>query len=214
MAKRASAADKLDLKGSLDELEEEIEAVRHAYEKYFAGVDKTPPVRAREKLDRRFRLLQGARILSTQLRFRANGLRARFVTYKHYWTRVEMEIERGASRRDLLRVRRGFAPPPSKEGPRSQTASAEAQGDGSQQRTIAASQGPDIDPKHLREVFKELVRAKKAAGESTKGLTYAAMVRKLNREAPKLKARHKCASLRFEVSTEGGKVKLLSRPSG
>jgi hypothetical protein len=69
-----------------------------------------------------------------------------------------------------------------------------------------------VDPEHLREVFKQLVKAKRAAGESTDGLTYAALVRKLSREAPKLKRKHNCANLRFEVSTEGGKVRLRSRP--
>ncbi len=44
------------------------------------------------------------------------------------------------------------------------------------------------------------------------GLTYAALVRKLTREAPKLLQKHGCEQIRFEVSTKTGKVRLRSRP--
>ena len=69
-----------------------------------------------------------------------------------------------------------------------------------------------IDPAHLRSVFKQLVQAKRAAGESTQGLTYQALVKKLTAEAPKLKQKHRCEKLQFSVSTRGGKVRLRAEP--
>jgi hypothetical protein len=220
VATRSQTADRVELGAFLDELEEEIEAVRHGYEKYFAGVDRVPPVRQREALERKLRQLESMSLRTTVLRFRAGGLRGRFVTYKHYWTRVELELERGASRRDILRLRRG-APQPQ---PIDERAAHEAEGatetrspslppppptNGRNEQQAAAA---GIDPGHLREVFKQLVKAKKAAGESLDGFTFAALCRKLSREAPKLKQKHNCATLRFEVKTDGGKVRLRSRP--
>ncbi len=83
---------------------------------------------------------------------------------------------------------------------------------GKSRRPTADPAAVGLDAANLREVFRTLVKAKRAAGESTDGLTYAALVRKLTREAPKLCSKHKCESLRFEVSTSGGKVRVRSRP--
>lgn len=202
MALRSQAPERVELATFLDELEEAIERVRHGYEKYFAGVDRVPPIRQRESLERRVRHLESISTRSTVLRFRAGGLRARFVTYKHYWTRVELEIERGASRKDILRLRRG-APTPETIAREEKAA------------PVKHDNGelPDgIDPDHLRQVFKELLKAKKAAGETLDGLTFAALCRKLSREAPKLQQKHNCTTLRFEVAKDGGKVRLRSRP--
>lgn len=220
----------------LDRLEESIEALRVAYEKYFTGVERVPPVRLRKKVERQVRLLDSIPARTTALRFRLGGLRARFVTYKHYWNRVERELERGISRRDLLRIRRGLgappkAPPPPDEAqeaaPESSAADAESPTNGKSKvpppppggkaKGKAAAGKPvdpaaaGLDPRHVRDVFKQLVKAKKAAGESTDGLTYAALCRKLTREAPKLRQKHNCDQVKFEVQTVGGKVRLRAR---
>jgi hypothetical protein len=214
----------------VDELEEAIEHLRLSYEKYFVGVDKAAPARLREKVERRVRLLERVPVRTTALRFRMGGIRARFVTYKHYWTRMERQLEMGISRRDLLRMRRGLGAPTDTSDPQpEETASPsdpEARPgagpppppDGKLRRPPPASNGrvdpaeAGLDPKNLREVFKQLVKAKKAAGESTDGLTYAALCRKLTREAPKLREKHKCEQVRFEVQTVGGRVRLRARP--
>ena len=56
------------------------------------------------------------------------------------------------------------------------------------------------------------MQAKRAAGDSTQGLTYQALVKKLTAEAPKLKQKHRCEKLQFSVSTRGGKVRLRAEP--
>jgi hypothetical protein len=216
----------------LDRLEESIEKLRVAYEKYFSGVERAAPVKMRAKVEREVRLLESIPVRSTVLRFRMGGLRARFVTYKHYWTRIERELERGISRRDLLRMRRGLgAQPPTAAEPPAEAAEAAPEAGpngqpkgpppppGSKPGRAAkgrpAAPNPEaagLDPRHMRDVFKQLVKAKKAAGEATDGLTYAALCRKLAREAPKLRQKHKCEKVRFEVETVGGRVKLRARP--
>jgi hypothetical protein len=68
-----------------------------------------------------------------------------------------------------------------------------------------------MSAKDCRELFKQLVQAKRAAGEAIEGLTYGSLVAKLAREAPKLQERHG-AAVKFEVATDGGKVRLRARP--
>lgn len=209
-----------DLRTALDELETGIEALRLAYEKYFSGIERIPPSKQRTKLEKLMRGVETRGVTNTVIRFRLNGLRARFITYKHYWTRMENQMERGTSRRDQLRRRRleRMAPPPK---PAPEQAPAEAAKDGGPPPPPAGKmrrgRAPDpaaagIDPAHLRSVFKQLVQAKRAAGESTQGLTYQALVKKLTAEAPKLKQKHRCEKLQFSVSTRGGKVRLRAEP--
>ena len=68
-----------------------------------------------------------------------------------------------------------------------------------------------MDNGSARELFKQFVTARKQAGLPTKGITYGALVQRLAREAPKLREQH--GDVRFEVHSEGGKVRLRARSS-
>jgi hypothetical protein len=182
----------------LDELEAEIEALRMSYEKYFLGVERAPPVRQRERLDRKLRALEGTSLRTTVLRFRMGGLRARYITYAHYWTRILDQIERGVSRRDLQRQARDSA----RAAPAAPTAAPAAPA------PVVAL----VDADNAREVFDRLVAAKQSVGESTDGMTFPAFLRKLSREAPKLAEQHGGRALKFDVEVRDGKVRVRARP--
>ncbi len=192
----------------LDALERDIEALRLAYEKYFMRVDKAAPVRQRDRLDRTIRGFEGMYMRTTALRFRLAGLRARYVTYGHYWARVLDEIERGVWRRDLHRGAPRATQPPADA---STVASAPAQP--SAPPPTPAANTPLIDPTHAKDVFDRLVAAKAAVGESTEGLTFPAFLRKLSREAPKLQEQNGGRPLAFDVEVKAGKVRVRVRPS-
>jgi hypothetical protein len=188
-----------DVRALLDEIEDALEDLRHSYEKYFCGVDRVAPVRKRERVERRIRELAGLHVTSTALRFRMQGLRARFVTYSHYWNRTLDQIERGVHRRG-----------PMKATPRPQTPRPEPSEAVSEAETPGTVNGLGQD---VAALFEQLVEAKRAAGESTDGLTLPALVRKLSRETPKLEQRHGGRPVRFEVATIKGKVRLRARPT-
>ena len=188
----------------LDDLEAEIEALRVAYEKYFLGVERAAPMRQRERLERRLRSLEGTSMRTTVLRFRMGGLRARFITYAHYWTRILDQMERGVSRRDLA-VRTA-----AKLGGRDGESAAPVVGPAASPVTSPPAP-PLVDPAHAREVFDRLVAAKRSVGESTEGMTFPAFLRKLSREAPKLAEQHPGGALRFDVEVREGKVRLRAR---
>lgn len=200
----------------LDELEEQIEYLKIAYERYFNGVDNVPPTRKKEAIDRSIRALMREHMPSTALRFRFNSLRQRLTTYSHYWNRILHQIEKGTFKRLLAESKRrqreaeararaareklreqedaGAARPPPRGRPES-----------------GPSKLPDgLDARQTRALFREYVTAKKAAGEGTGGLTYGAMVKKLAKEFPKLQERHG-KDVRFEVATVNGKVRLRAR---
>ncbi|MBX7080342.1 MAG: hypothetical protein K1X88_14190 [Nannocystaceae bacterium] len=186
----------------LDELEADIEALRVLYDKYFLGIERAAPTRPRDRLDRKLRTLEGVHLSSTALRFRLGGLRARYIAYAQYWTRILDQMERGVFKRDSIRAAQRTAAAAT-ESPRSAATPSEP--------APAAASAALIDPAHAREVFDRLVAAKLALGEATDGLTFPAFLRKLNREAPKLSEQHGGAALRFEVEVKGNKVRVRAR---
>lgn len=198
----------------LDELEEQIEYLKIAYERYFNGVDNIPPTRKREVVDRSIRSLMREHMPTTALRFRFNSLRQRLTTYSHYWNRILHQIEKGTFKRLLAESKR-----------RQREADARAKAardklregadDGAARPRARSASGPSrlpdgLDARQTRALFREYMTAKKAAGEKTDGLTYGAMVKKLAHEFPKLQERHG-KDVRFEVTTVGGKVRLRAR---
>src|SRR5262245_61530533 len=164
-------------------------------------VDRYAPVRHRERVDRKLRQLEGVHMRTTALRFRLAGLRARYVTYGHYWARVLDEIERGVWRRDLHR-----GPPRATQPPADASTVAPAPAQPSAPPPTPAANTPLIDPTHAKDVFDRLVAAKAAVGESTEGLTFPAFLRKLSREAPKLQEQNGGRPLAFDVEVKAGKV--------
>ena len=85
----------------LDDLEEEIELLKVAYERYFNGVDRIPPRREHDTVKLHLRNIQRMRGGVTAIRFRTQSLKARIVTYEHYWTRILRQIELGTFKRLL-----------------------------------------------------------------------------------------------------------------
>ncbi|MCI0569908.1 MAG: hypothetical protein L0Y66_04085 [Myxococcaceae bacterium] len=87
-------------------LEADVAALKAAYDQYFLGIERLPPAKKHEALKKRLGKLKGAFIKSTAVRFRVNGLHARFITYERLWEKSLQARENGTDRRDLMRVRR------------------------------------------------------------------------------------------------------------
>jgi hypothetical protein len=220
----------------LDDVEVQIELLKVAFERYFNGVDRVPPTREHDAVKLNVRNLARMHTGSTAVRFRAQGLKARLITYEQYWTRILGQIERGTFRRVLAESKKreyeirhkrreeegspragqsGLLPVVDREasqsGIRAKLAEAEAATPSSRSSSNRVAALPDgLDASEARALFKQFVAAKKAAGEPIDGLTYGRLVEKLAREVPKLQERHG-EQIRFEVATEGGKVRLRAR---
>lgn len=208
----------------LDELEAGIERLRAEYQKYFLGVERQAPAKIHKRVEKLLRAAEVTRPRSTALRFRLGGLRSRYVTYNHYWTRVLNQIENGTYRRDRLLAQRRVAAraaaeaaeasPPREALPAEAAEPPASPGSKSRRPPPAPSGVPGMDGASVRRLYEDLVAAKRAAGEKTDGLTYKALVRKLAREAPKLRERHGGKDVRFEVANVKGKITLRARAGG
>jgi hypothetical protein len=220
------------VKRALDDLEEHIELLKVAYERYFNGVDKVPPRKRHDDVKREVRNMMRTHFTTTAQRFRMNSLRSRLITYEQYWTRILGQIEKGTFKRLLAESERRQrqiefeARERARQAARAQARAAEeaeeaeaqaAPVNGARQRQRGPAKPPPLprlpkgmDSREARKLYDAFVAAKRSVGESTEKVTYPALVRKLARELPKLQAKHG-DRVRFEVATVDGKVKLRAR---
>ncbi|MBX3247393.1 MAG: hypothetical protein KF901_09435, partial [Myxococcales bacterium] len=90
----------------LKELEVRLEHLKALYEQWFQGIERLPPVRRRESLERALKELRRDQPNNTAMRFRFQTVWQRWITMTTHWDRVTRQIEEGTYRRDVLRARR------------------------------------------------------------------------------------------------------------
>jgi len=109
---------RLEWDQELKSLSESIDKLRVQYDRYFMGIDRIPPIRDREKLEKAFLRTRLRDAKNTAIRFKFQNLQARWVTYRQHWNRVMRLIEEGKFRRDKSVVPPGAAAlPPVVEAP-------------------------------------------------------------------------------------------------
>jgi hypothetical protein len=90
----------------LSDVEVQLSRLKHLYEQWFQGIERTEPLIPRKQLERSMHALRKEQPRNTALRFRLQTLIQRYTTMQTYWRRIGRQIEEGTYRRDLLRARR------------------------------------------------------------------------------------------------------------
>src|SRR5207244_1666553 len=93
------------LNDEVGELTAELEALRAAYEQYFLGIERRPPILRHDALKRRVNAVQTTTVRQVAAKFKAQTLNAKMLTYERLWARTLKEIEDGTYRRDLFKAR-------------------------------------------------------------------------------------------------------------
>jgi hypothetical protein len=89
----------------IDTLVEELEGLRAAYEQYFLGIERRPPTQRHDKLKRRVVAIQTTTVKQTAVKFKAQSLNNKLLTYERLWTRTLHEIEDGTYKRDVFKAK-------------------------------------------------------------------------------------------------------------
>jgi hypothetical protein len=109
-------ADGGAIKGSEDamlrcnELDTELAELRAAYDSYFMGNDRLPPVKKHEGFKKQWMKLKGTFVRQTAAKFRIESIGQKLLTFERLWDRTIKEIEAGTYKRDLARLRRHGGP--------------------------------------------------------------------------------------------------------
>jgi hypothetical protein len=97
------------------ELEADLAELRAAYELYFQGVDRLPPLKRHDAYKRAYAKLKSTQIRQTAAKFRIETIGQKLLTYERLWDRTIKEIENGSYKRDLAKLKRKEYRPPQKQ---------------------------------------------------------------------------------------------------
>lgn len=117
-------ADGSAIKGSEDamqrcnELDAELAELRAAYDSYFMGNERLPPLKKHEGFKKQFMKLKGTFVRQTAAKFRIESIGQKMLTFERLWDRTIKEIEAGTYKRHLARLKRhGHGQEKKKESP-------------------------------------------------------------------------------------------------
>jgi len=178
----------------LDELEEAMTGLQVLYEKYFLGIDRRPPDAQRRQVSEKMRLLKTTMVKNTALKFRIQTMFAKLISFERMWDRTLREIEEGTYKRDVFKAKYRDARK------------------GEQKPAQAAPSSPQLSDQMIRKLYDTYVIARQRTSESTSGLTYDAIARRIRAQVPELMARHKARNIEFKVVKKGGKAVLKAIP--
>jgi hypothetical protein len=206
--------------------EERLSLLQATYEKYFCGIDRRAPDKERKAVSDAIRRLRTANVRNTSLRFRAQTLFAKLLTFERMWDRTLREMEEGTYRRDVFKARMRTKeraeiskPPPPPE-------------DHDSPPQEAADSGPEIAPAsmppppprpsqpppqaitddHLKRLYATWLKAREQTGESTAGLSYESVASKIRAQIPGLLEKHNARAVDFKVVIKGGRAILKAVP--
>jgi hypothetical protein len=200
------------ISNALDKLEGRMAALRGAFEQFFLGLERHPPVHERDRLKKDIEATRVSISRNTALKFRASGLFNKFLTYEHLWARTLTDIEEGRYSRDLFkarlhRSRRASTPPSSSAGPSEEVDLSDFSEDTPRQRSATASspEAPGaLSEQRLRSIYETYVAAKAEYGEPTR-LTFEQLAQRLRKQVPEVLAKTGASSVDFKVLIKNGK---------
>jgi hypothetical protein len=105
-------ADGSAIKGSEDamqrcnELEAELAELRAAYDQYFMGNERLPPLKKHDGFKKQFMKLKSSSVRQTAAKFRIESIGQKMLTFERLWERTIQQIEAGTYKRDLMRLKR------------------------------------------------------------------------------------------------------------
>jgi len=168
----------------LDDIQQQMKELEIRYEQYFAGVEKREPYNERKTLARRIRHYTNRRIVWTDLKFRYQGIAARFASYAQYWDRILRLIDEGKYHRHTSKLN---APRP---------ASA----------TDPASVG--TEPNEAKRLQKELAAARQACGMAGDAPSAEKVAAFLDAQREKIRQRYGDKAVAFSIDTSDGKPRI------
>ncbi len=109
------------VKGSEDamqrcnELESELAELRAAYDQYFQGNERLPPLKKHDVFKKSFMRLKGSHVKQTAAKFRIESIGQKMLTFERLWERTLQQIEAGTYKRDVMRLKRHQKSPTKKD---------------------------------------------------------------------------------------------------
>lgn len=167
------------------QLEMKIHQLRVDYDQYFAGVNKIPPLKLQEEVQKVVRKYSGVQIHNTALAFKFKSLVGRYTTYNNLWSRTMRQLEEGTFVR--------------------------GQGRRAQLKT-AVKAAAVHEESAAEKLYKEYVAAKKSLHQNSDDIKVKGLNDLIEKQTAQIKSKYKCSGVDYKVVVEGGKAKIKAVP--
>lgn len=184
----------------LKALERHVLELKIAYERFFTGEMKLPPLQDRRRLEAFLRRVSNQDVDKAAERFRLNTLQSRYNALSELWDKRLRAREEGRP----FGGTRPPAPAPPPAGAAAEPATRDAAGAGA----VKPRTRVDFTP-----LFEKYKAARAALGEDVTKLSYPRFEELVKRQAEEIRQRTGATRLSFEVRSADGKVRLIGKPS-
>lgn len=178
------------------ELEQQLNRLKTLYEQYFMGIEKKEPLAERRQLARAiFEAAESPRN-NTAVKFRAQALKNKWITFENYWNRINKEIEEGTYSRHKFKLR--LHEQMAKE--RNKTVAA----------TATQAQPAQNEAGAFANVISQYQQLQRQCGQSP--IEPSKLLATLQKQEAQLKQKFGAKAIEFRVVLEEGKPKLKAKP--
>jgi hypothetical protein len=191
----------------LDQLESFLRQLQIEWEKFFAGIDKKPPMELKARVEALVRRYAYAEIRNNGDRFRYQSLTSRYNTFAELWAKRLRALEEGRPA-GLHGTRVPLAPPPPPAPPAPAPAAAAAARTAANEYRV---RHPEKDAAAVRDLYQQFVEARRTAGE-TGAVKFESFQKLITQQASRILTEKGAKAVDFRLETKDGKVSLKARP--
>ncbi|MCK5689740.1 hypothetical protein KAI87_10745 [Myxococcota bacterium] len=183
----------------VQQLEVELKELKAAFDKYFMGIDRVAPLKLRDDLNKKINRFLTQVGNNTAKRFRAQSLKASYVSLNSYWTRTTKQIEEGTYYRDRQRLKHKNDLAEAAEVVKPPVAKAKE------------ARPPARGNEAVDKLYKSFLTARSRVGQSS-NISAEAFRENLRRQSETIKKRYNCERVEFKVALKDGKAVLKAIP--
>lgn len=192
----------------LDLLERSIRQLQIEWDKFFGGIEKKPPNELKTRVEALVRRYSLAEIRNNAVRFRYQGLQARYSTMSELWAKRLRAFEEGRpmgvhGARALAQAAPAAAP----AGPPATAAAAAAAAAAAREVRV---KDPAADGRAVRELYERFVAARRETGEPA-NVKFDSFEKLIAQQASRILSEKGAAAVDFRLETKDGKVSLKAR---
>jgi hypothetical protein len=204
----------MDLQDDLARFEKMFRQLQIEWEKFFAGMEKKPPIDLRSKVEQIVKRYGGVEIRNNQERFRYQALTSRYNTFNELWNKKLRAIEEGrvaglhvtkAMREHVPAA--ALPPEPDVAPPPPRAARPPAAASLSEYRI----QNPQGDGLMVKALYRQFVDERRKAGE-TAAVNYDSFEKLIGQQANRILTEKGAQAVDFRIESKDGKVSLKAKP--
>ena len=184
-------------------IEQRMNVLKLAYEKYFAGTEAIEPLKDRESLKRDMRDIDRISMNSTREKYRWRSARARMSSLENYWQRNIVMIERGTHPKMKFRA--------DNRASNRRTSGGESAAADRLAAPRDARAKAEVEEAGMRTLFNDYVKARKVCGQQA-DMNYREVRAALRNQARSIQSKQSCKDVKFKVKVKGGKASITAIP--